>query len=209
MQLHIFELQGSEKEGVTIWYIVQCRNQKSQKFFSACREYLSGEALQDVFVITYDRMRRYEGSWHLERQFLFPDYVFLESQDKERLTRELEKTPGVRELLPDCSSIIPLKPEEEAFLRSLCGVNHHLGMSRGVIRDGQPFVTEGPLRGKEQLIRRIDRHKRMARVEIPSAIRVRGSQETMETNCEKRGQKEKNVELFRELQMGLEIVSKS
>ena len=160
-------------------------------------------------MITYDRMRRYEGTWHMERQILLPDYVFLESRDKERLIKELEKTPDMRELLPDCSPVIPLEPEEEAFLRSLCGTNHHLVMSRGVIRDGRPFVTEGPLRGKEQLIRRIDRHKRMARVEIPSAVRDRESRETVETSREKRGQEEKNLEPFRELQMGLEIVAKS
>ena len=37
-----------------------------------------------------------------------------------------------------------------------------MSMSRGIIRGGETHVTEGPLKGKEELIRRIDRHKRVA-----------------------------------------------
>ena len=40
-------------------------------------------------------------------------------------------------------------------------------MSKGVIKDGKPVVTSGPLKGRESLIRRIDRHKRTAEIEIP------------------------------------------
>ena len=57
-----------------------------------------------------------------------------------------------------------IEPEEEAFLRRLCGEKHHLGMSRGYIQNGVTHVANGPLRGMERQIRRIDRHKRVADV---------------------------------------------
>ena len=134
-------------------------------------------------------MRRYEGVWHLERQLCFPDFVFLESQDKEQLDRELQALPDRKNVLGDGSPLIPLSSEEERFLQSLWGTGHHLGMSRGYIRDGQTFVTEGPLQGKERLIRKIDRHKRVAQIGIaPGDIPVGGA---------------------RKLQVGLEIVAKS
>lgn len=154
-----------------------------------CRQILSPEVLQDVFVFTCDRMRRYEGVWHLEQQLCFPEYVFLESRNREQLIRELKNSSCMRDILADSSPLVSLNPEEEQFLRNLWGAGHHLEMSRGYIRDGQTFVTEGPLQGKEQLIRRIDRHKRMARIKIAP---------------EKTWDKD-----FPELQVGLEIVAKS
>ena len=81
--------------------------------------------------------------------------------------------------------LVRVEPEEEELLRMLCGAGHHSQMSRGYIRDGQTVVTEGPLRGRENLIRKIDRHKRIARVGMPSVGRLR------------------------EMQVGLEIVAKS
>ena len=65
----------------------------------------------------------------------------------------------------------PVHREEEQFLRGLCDGTHHSGMSRGYIQDGHTHITEGPLRGKERLIRKIDRHKRLARLEMPGNLR--------------------------------------
>ena len=42
-----------------------------------------------------------------------------------------------------------------------------IGISKGIIKDGKSIITSGPLKGRECLIRRIDRHKRTAEIEIP------------------------------------------
>ena len=43
-----------------------------------------------------------------------------------------------------------------------------MSLSKGHIRQGQTCVTQGTLQGKEDLIRKIDRHKRLARLEAPA-----------------------------------------
>ena len=154
---------------------------------SLLRHHFSESAVPALFLLTCDRMRRYEGAWHLERLLLFPGMVFLESQDGELLRSELECHPEICQAfgLKNGSALCAVDPETEGFLKGLCGASHHFRMSRGYIRDGQTVVTEGPLRGKESLIRKIDRHKRIASVEMASLGR------------------------FRKMQVGLEIVSKS
>ncbi len=128
-----------------------------------CKEKLSPKACRDIFVLTYDRMRQYEGTWHLERHLLFPEYVILESGNEEVLLEELEKRCDFarRE-----QYLVRVGAEEEKILRNLCGKEHHLEMSRGIIREGNAQVTDGPLKGMEHRIRRIDRHKRLAKIEI-------------------------------------------
>ncbi len=139
-------------------------------------------------------MRKYEGNWHVERQSIFPDYVFLESEDGERLAKELEQYQEFLTIFWEKDALIPVQREEEQFLQGLCGQAHHFGMSKGYIRGGRTYVTEGPLQGKERLIRRIDRHKRIASLEMPD-INVM-AHKGINGN-------------FREMQVGLEIVSKS
>ena len=171
--------------GLGIWYVLYCPNQKEEILLSACKCHLTREALGEAFIFTYDRMRRYDGAWHLERRLLFPHYLFLETGNEEKLAKELKQYSNVFPVFERDGKLVQVEPEEERFLRALCGAEHHSRMSRGYIRDGQTVVTEGPLKGKENLIRRIDRHKRIARVGMPST-----------------GQ-------LREMQVGLEIVAKS
>lgn len=114
-------------------------------------------------MLTYDRMRQYEGKWHLERHLLFPEYVILESGNEEFLLEELGKC---RDFVKGERYLIRFGIEEEKILRNLCGKEHHLEMSRGIICEGNAQVTDGPLKGMENRIRRIDRHKRLAKIEI-------------------------------------------
>ena len=109
----------------------------------------------------------------------------MESGNEDRLVEELKQYAQVFSVFENDGRLVRVEPEEEKVLRMLCGAGHHSQMSRGYIRDGKTVVTEGPLKGKENLIRRIDRHKRIARVGMPST-----------------GQ-------LREMQVGLEIVAKS
>ena len=94
---------------------------------------------------------------------MFPGYVFLESEDEEILSEELE---GCGLTFRERQSLFRIGNKEEEFLKRLCGAAHHLEMSRGVLHQGSARITEGPLKGMEKRISRIDRHKRLARVEM-------------------------------------------
>lgn len=128
-----------------------------------CKKTLSPKAVQNVFIFTYDLLRRYKGAWHLERKLLFPAHVFLESEDEDILLKELKKC-GVT--VQEGNRLIPMDREEEQFLKTLCGKEHHLQMSRGFICKGVTHITEGPLKGMERRICKIDRHKRLAQITV-------------------------------------------
>lgn len=150
-----------------MWCALKCRQGKAEEVMTSYRRNISEEILRDIFVFTYDRMRRYEGSWHLERHPMFPNYVFLETEDPKSLYRELKAHCEIAQMLDEKIQPSIIQPEEERFLRALCGKEHHLEMSEGYIRDGMTHVIRGPLMGMERRIRRIDRHKRIASVAVP------------------------------------------
>lgn len=107
---------------------------------------------RQAIYFQYQRMMRYRGRWHLEKRAVLPGYIFLSGRETAAWKRQMP---------------ISLKPCETPFLKNLCPEGDVVGMSRGIIKNGIPVVTSGPLQGKEYLIRKIDRHKRTAEIEIP------------------------------------------
>lgn len=150
-----------------MWYVLYCPQGNDEAILNSCRQRISTPALTDAFFFTCERMKRYQGSWHLEKEKMFPRYLFLESEDGELLLEELNRYTGIFQGLGDDRTLTPVEKQEEFFLTELCGASRHMSMSRGVIRHGVTHVTEGPLKGKEQLISKIDRHKRLAFLNVP------------------------------------------
>ena len=97
---------------------------------------------------------------------LFPGYVFLVSDEKEKLFFELKRIIGLTKLLGTGETIVPLTDEEVNFLLRFGGKEQTVEMSEGIIENDRVVVTSGPLKGNEGLIRKIDRHKRKAWLEI-------------------------------------------
>ena len=117
--------------------------------------------------MTYERQRRYEGAWHTEIRPLFPGYQLLSADSEEKLEDELRKTAAAFGIARKDMTVYPIPEENKRFLTELCGNGQHLPMSEGYIKDGRTYVTSGPLRGKEAWICKIDRHKRLAKLELP------------------------------------------
>ena len=99
---------------------------------------------------------------------MFPDYIFMETGDAAALSEHLKPYREFVQVLEGTDMLWRIQPEEEKFLRELCGQDHHLEMSEGYIRDGITHVIRGPLVGMERRIRKIDRHKRIASIVIPT-----------------------------------------
>ncbi len=122
--------------------------------------------LQKCFIPYVIRKRRYYGEWHEEKKILFPGYVFLVSDNPGELFLRLKKVPGLTKLLGTGDEIVPLSAEEEELLKKLGGEDHVVEGSIGILEQDKIVITEGPLQGMEGYIRKIDRHKRTAWLEV-------------------------------------------
>lgn len=128
------------------------------------REGKTGEdGLQEVIHFQYQRMMRYRGQWHLEERPVLPGYIFLSGKEMAAWNQQMMRKDGT----DGENGSIFLRPCETPFLKHLCPKGNLVGMSRGIMKQGILTVTSGPLQGKEHLVRRVDRHKRTAEIEIP------------------------------------------
>lgn len=106
------------------------------------------------------------GQWHIQESILFPGYVFLITQNPEKLVNGLRKVIGLTKLIGTGDEIVPLVQEEIDLLMKIGTDKQLVEMSSGIIENDRVQILSGPLMGMEGNIRRIDRHKRIAYLEI-------------------------------------------
>lgn len=88
------------------------------------------------------------------------------AENPEKLVNGLRKVIGLTKLIGTGDEIVPLVQEEIDLLMKIGTDKQLVEMSSGIIENDRVQILAGPLMGMEGNIRRIDRHKRTAYLEI-------------------------------------------
>ena len=168
-----------------MWYVVQVRTGSEESIRRQCEKNIGREIMELCFIPCYEEQRHIRGEWVTLKKILFPGYLFVVTEKLEELYENLKIIIGLTKLLGTGREIVPLTEEEQKFLQKFGGEEQVVVMSEGIIEQSQVKVTSGPLMGMEGYIRKIDRHKRKAWLELE----LFGRKQTV--------------------QVGLEVVSKS
>lgn len=170
-----------------LWYAAQVRTGSEESIRRRCLDGTSRGAIKDCCVFYYEEKRHVCGEWVIQEKVLFPGYVFFIAEEGRgrEAEEELGHIDGVTKLLKIGNEPAALTGEEVDFLKEMGGEAQTVEMSEGVIEQAKVRVYSGPLVGKEKYIRKIDRHKRRAVLEMPMFGKMR------------------------KMQVGLEIVAKS
>ena len=78
----------------------------------------------------------------------------------------LKQVSGMTKLLKTDNEITPLSQEEVSLMLKLGSEKQEVEMSTGIIEGDEVMVFDGSLQGMEGLIKKIDRHKRIAYLEV-------------------------------------------
>ena len=171
--------------GISMWYVIQVKTGTEEEIRQQCERVIEKDILERCFIPYYEGKKRICGEWKIYKKVLFPGYVFVVTENLEKLYEALKWVIGLTRLIGTGREIVPLTEEERRFLLDFGGEEQVVSLSEGIIENSVTKILSGPLKGKEALIRKIDRHKRKTWLEI-----------------EMFGRKQ-------EIQVGLEIVSKT
>lgn len=163
-----------------MWYVVQVRTGTEESIVQQCEKNVSDSVLERCFIPYYEEKKHIRGEWTVHKKILFPGYVFVITEKIEELFQELKNVIGLTRLLGTGDDIVPLQEEETQFLLTFGGEKQVVEMSEGIIEQSKVKVISGPLQGMEGYIRKIDRHKRKAYLEVEMFGRMQSVQVGLE-----------------------------
>lgn len=175
-----------DKESAMRIYAIQVGSGQEAKVEELIRRFVDESVIGEIFVPRFEAMRRWKGEWHKRTERLTPGYLYVETSDVEKLALQLSRVPAFTKLLGNNEVFIPLNDDEVAWLNAFTGNDCRvIEMSEGIVEGSKVVVLRGPLMGHEAEIKRVDRHRRTAELEICMFGRVKT------------------------IRLGLEIISKS
>jgi len=154
------------------WYVFFVKTGRELK---ALEEAARSFPYEDVkpFLPYVEQLFRKNGAVHKEQQLMFPGYLFVETdipgnEFQERAAEFVQKSKHVMKLLLDYGSEqASVTDEEREAIQSLWADEvKGIAASKGIIEGDKVIVTEGALVGMEAVIKKIDRHKLRAELEV-------------------------------------------
>lgn len=144
------------------WYIIFENNDKIDDLLF----WFNNQPEMKAFIVKSERFWKKDGKKEFVEMPMYPNYIFVETnldeKEFDKLVSELDISTTMKVLQNDAKTVMALSSDEKEFLESLLNDKHSIVHSTGIIVDSKLIVQEGPLRGKEDLIKKIDRHKRTA-----------------------------------------------
>ncbi|MDR2673128.1 MAG: antiterminator LoaP [Coriobacteriales bacterium] len=150
-----------------MWYVIQVVGGKERRVLSLIKKIVDSTAYEECFIPQYEAMKKLKGQWRKCTEILFPGYLFLVTNHTNRLAQELHNVPAFTKLLSNGGQFIPLNADEIAWISAFTRRESRIiEMSEGIIEGDKVIILKGPLTSHSGLIRKIDRHKRIAYLDI-------------------------------------------
>lgn len=152
-----------------MWCVMHVKDGEENRAEKFLESFLEENLCNGCFHLTRFRRKKYGGSWQTIQENLLPGYVFVATDEPEKLHKELKRTAEYRLLGSNDAFVSILGNEEEDFIKRITGNGKEKGeiaLSRiRVSKDGGVEILSGPLCSVENFVRKIDFHKRIAEVE--------------------------------------------
>ena len=163
------------------WYVVQVFRGKEEVFIDRLKQF------DDCSVFTPKQVQLFKRKDHVIKVLkpMFPGYIFIATDLDYRAFRTFYQQfisiiDGCIKVLKYKDEVEALYPHERAFIERFVNKDNIIDSSLGFIEGDRIRIIEGPLVGNESLIKKINRHKRTALIEIA----LFGEIQSIELSCE-------------------------
>lgn len=153
------------------WYVLFIKTGRESYIERFLKKLLDPDIFMP-FIPMHETLFKISGQVKVELKPLFPGYIFVES-----IVPSLEFIKKIYEILYISHDIfrllkygdtdeIAMRDSERDMLLSLCNDDYCIESSSGIKVGNKVYIKEGPLKGQESIVKKIDRHKRQATIEL-------------------------------------------
>lgn len=159
------------------YYVLQIAPREEEKTEAHIRKILPDDLYDQCFHPTRLIRKKFHGKWVEVHEKLLPGYVFVTTEDAEKLYLCLKRIPLLTKMLGrDMEYFVRLSGQEENWLDLLLKKNgqrdaaekNEVGLSQIDIQEGNEIrIVSGPLADMAGMVKKIHLHKMIAEVEVP------------------------------------------
>jgi len=110
--------------------------------------------------------KRKEGNKTFISRYVFIESILSGNEFLEEINYLIDRSSDIISLLKYSDTEIAMRESERQRLLSLCNNEHCIEASYGIIEGDRIRIFEGPLKGMESIVKKVNRHKREALIEI-------------------------------------------
>lgn len=145
-----------------MWYVLWTTSGKEEKTKQTIINHVD-PSLYSRCVVPYRNKRHfYRGQSEIVTILLFPSYVFIETDNVKEFAEVVGGFPGYNIILQTDDLFCPIYKEEEYLFTDLINEYGIIDISKGYMDGDRVHVTEGPLVGYEEHIKKVIRRKSLA-----------------------------------------------
>lgn len=159
------------------WYVAQVETGREQLMCDAIKracvdcEYQGSlgpePLLMECFSPSFVSRQKYRGQWQDVTKLLLPGYVIAVTRDPVRLRNQMFKIRDFTRLLLMGETFVPLRDDERTWIEEFTSSNERvIPISIGYREGDTLVVTDGPLKGREAMVKKIIRKKCLAVLEL-------------------------------------------
>lgn len=150
-----------------MWYVLQVPTGKEQQVIDQLDAKIQDVWVGECFSPRYTVQKHLAGEWKSVQQRMFPGYVIVELKAPDSFALQLRKLDCFARLLSSDAGYVPLAPQEKEWICSCTKQGARVvDESEGIIEGDKVKVLSGPLVGQEALIKKVNRRKRLAFLEM-------------------------------------------
>ncbi len=149
------------------WYVIQTVTGQELSICQRLKAVLDPDSYVRCFVPMVEKVERRQGQSDVLRSPLYPGYLMVITDQVDRIRRTLWKVSSFKRLLRNGREIKALEADECQLLNHLLNEDAIIELSKGLIVGDRITVTDGPMLAQEGRIRKVNRHKRYALVDLP------------------------------------------
>lgn len=148
------------------WYVIHVSSKSECGLCSKINKTVPDNLYKQCFVPQAEYIFKNNGEHEKRTRPLFPGYIFVISDSIESFYEALKKINGYKRILKDDNKFTPISQKEANIIAGITDDDYIIGSSEGYIENSNIIITDGPLKWLKGTIKKIDRHKRTAIVEM-------------------------------------------
>lgn len=150
-----------------MWYVIQVLKGREDAMANLISRVVPSSVLTECFNPKFATETKVRGRWVQVHKDLFPGYIIAITSDPQALEDQLLRMDEFARVLTQGERFVPLAKDEMQLVAAFTQRGSRVvPLSRGVKEGDRVVVTEGPLMGREYLIKSVNRHKSLAILEV-------------------------------------------